>query len=340
MMSFFAPCIRLSNLGRDLEGMRTFGRLGLLALAAATIVACNSKDTVLGARDGAADQGAGGAGTGGGGGYPGTGGVSGLGGSGGTIVTGTGGGSGGANAGGTGGGLGGAGGSGTLGAGGTAKDGGDVARDAIAALDAPNSDDGANCGPGYPVGSQKPQGDGCNTCYCQGGGNWLCTSKQCLPPPEAGAEVGADAGPCPAGQMWCTGCTPGTGSCGVVCTGVACPAPDAGCEGDLCASSDAPAAQEDAADADAASCSQVTTQAECDVRGDCHSVFRSLGACGCAPAGCCMRFLACADGATATCTAPTSFGCTIATPGCDSPYVLSYTPGCYEGCVQPSECGP
>jgi hypothetical protein len=301
--------------------MRIIRQLGLLALASAVCMACNSKDTLLLARDGATDQGAGGSGTGG---------------AGGTMVSGAGGG-------GKGGGTG-LGGGGNLGSGGAAKDGGqpDKASDVVVLADAPISDDAANCGAGYPVGSQKPQGDGCNTCYCEGGGTWLCTTKQCLPGPEAGAEVSGDAGPCPAGQVWCPGCTPGTGSCGVVCTGAPCLAPDAGCEGGTCSAADAPAAQRDASGAETGTtpCAQVTTEAECGARSNCHSLYRSIGACGCAPAGCCMHFLSCADGASATCTPPVAFGCTIPTPACDSPFVLSYTPNCYEGCVKTTECSP
>jgi hypothetical protein len=341
MMNLFAPCLGHLFLGKPLESVRIIRQLGLLALVSATLLACNSKDILLHARDGAVDQGAGGASSGGAGGHPGTGGASGLGGSGGTIVSGTGGGGNGGSSPGGSGGIG-LGGGGNLGSGGAAKDGGqpDNASDVVVSVDAPVSDDGANCGPGYPVGSQRPQGDGCNTCYCEGGGTWLCTTKQCPPPTEAGAEVSGDAG-CPGGQIWCPGCTPGTGSCGVVCTGAPCLAPDAGCDGGACSASDAPTAQKDASgtEMESTTCSQVTTEAECDARGDCHSIYRSIGACGCGGTpGCCMHFLSCADGASATCTPPAAFGCTSATPACDSPYVLSYSTNCYEGCVKPTEC--
>jgi hypothetical protein len=135
-----------------------------------------------------------------------------------------------------------------------------------------------------------------------------------------GACATADAGVCPAGQRWCPGCTPGTGSCGVVCTGVACPAPDAGIP-----------------DAPSGSCSQVTTQAECDLRSDCHSVFVDPGSCDCAAAGCCAHFSTCADGGHAKCSGTPM--CNIVTPHCEAPsYVVSYTANCFEGCVRPSEC--
>ena len=329
--------------------MQTCKRIGIVVLASLTIVACDSKDTVLHAPDGAAGQGSGGTGPVVSGGHPGTGGGggSGLGGGGGATVSGTGGGGpagagGGSGVGGSGG-KGGSGSGGSLGSGGAEKDGGlpDVVSDAPISVDAPVSDDGANCGAGYPVGSQKPQGDGCNTCYCEGGGNWLCTTRQCPPAAEAGAEVIGDAGQCPTGQRWCPGCTPETGACGIVCTGAPCPAPDAACTGSGCSAIDASATKDTlVSESGSTTCSQITTVAECDVRSDCHSVYRSLGACGCATAGCCMRFLSCASGGTATCVPPSSFGCTIPTPQCDSPYVLSYTPGCYEGCVKTTECGP
>ena len=136
-----------------------------------------------------------------------------------------------------------------------------------------------------------------------------------------GACATADAGVCPAGQRWCPGCTPGTGSCSVVCSAAPCPAPDAG-----------------TTDAAPVSCSQVTTQAACDSRSDCHSVFMDIGACGCSAIGCCERFSRCADGGRAKCTPPVGFGCTIAQPSCWGLYVMSYTSNCYEGCVLPSEC--
>jgi len=177
------------------------------------------------------------------------------------------------------------------------------------------TDGGIECAPGYGVGSTRPAGDGCNTCSCQANGSFVCSAKPCAAPDAAG-----DPAICPAGQVWCPGCTPGTGSCGAACTAVACLA--------------------DAGGSDVASdaCSQLTTQAACDARSDCHSVFRDLGTCGCAAKGCCIHFSACADGGKALCTMPSTMACTIATPSCESPYVVSYTKACYEGCVLESEC--
>jgi hypothetical protein len=87
-------------------------------------------------------------------------------------------------------------------------------------------------------------------------------------------------------------------------------------------------------------CGQVTTQAACDTRPDCHSVFVNPGTCDCAPSGCCTHFLGCADGGTAACKAPSGVACAMAPPYCESPYIVSYTNNCYEGCVAATECAP
>jgi hypothetical protein len=87
-------------------------------------------------------------------------------------------------------------------------------------------------------------------------------------------------------------------------------------------------------------CGQVTTQAACDTRTDCHSVFVDPNTCNCATSGCCTHFSRCADGGTATCKAPSGIACGIATPYCESPYAVSYTNNCYEGCVAATECAP
>jgi hypothetical protein len=89
-------------------------------------------------------------------------------------------------------------------------------------------------------------------------------------------------------------------------------------------------------DAGATTCGQVTTQAECDSRSDCHSVFVDPGTCGCASPGCCAHFNICANGGRANCTGPVL--CLAPQPFCELPYVLSYTAVCYEGCVRQSEC--
>jgi hypothetical protein len=85
-----------------------------------------------------------------------------------------------------------------------------------------------------------------------------------------------------------------------------------------------------------ATCGQVTTQAACDSRSDCHSVFADPGTCDCAVSGCCEHFNRCADGGHANCSGPVA--CTVSQPYCESPYVLSYANNCYEGCVLQTEC--
>jgi hypothetical protein len=92
-------------------------------------------------------------------------------------------------------------------------------------------------------------------------------------------------------------------------------------------------------DAGATTCGQVTTQAECDGRSDCHSVFMDTASCDCSTLGCCQHFSRCADGGRANCKPPATFGCTISQPACGTGnYVISYTSNCYEGCVLTSEC--
>ncbi len=87
----------------------------------------------------------------------------------------------------------------------------------------------------------------------------------------------------------------------------------------------------------ATACASVTTLAACDARSDCHSVFEDPGTCGCLALGCCAHFLRCADGDRASCT-PNAIACDAATPHCESPYTVSYTNVCYEGCVRNTEC--
>lgn len=89
-----------------------------------------------------------------------------------------------------------------------------------------------------------------------------------------------------------------------------------------------------------ATCDKVTTLAECETRSDCHSVFLDSQVCGCAGLGCCARFVQCAAGDKAPCKPSEQFGCTIAEPHCEGPYVIGYTPSCYEGCVKATDCAP
>jgi len=91
-------------------------------------------------------------------------------------------------------------------------------------------------------------------------------------------------------------------------------------------------------------CANVTDEATCEARTDCHAVFGKCISCDCPAPGCAVVFDTCADGAKASCKGPPSGTplCQETPPDCDwtTPYVLSYTTDCYEGCVRPSECGP
>ena len=50
---------------------------------------------------------------------------------------------------------------------------------------------GDGCGPGYPVGSSRPAGDGCNVCNCIASGTWVCSTAAC---PIGGGGGGGTAG--------------------------------------------------------------------------------------------------------------------------------------------------
>jgi hypothetical protein len=155
---------------------------------------------------------------------------------------------------------------------------------------------GSSAGSGGATGGASPAGSGGT-----GGGTG-----------GTGAEAGGGgAEQCPPGEVWCPGCTPGTGQCGVACTGEAC-----------------------------FPCSELATFEECEARPECHSVFHDPGTCGCATVGCCAEFTRCADGAEANCR-DREVLCDGATPFCDNPaYVISYSSSCYEGCVDPKDCAP
>jgi len=140
----------------------------------------------------------------------------------------------------------------------------------------------------------------------------------------AGGIGVVDAGVCPSGQMWCPGCTPGTGSCGAACLGLVCPVLDAGTV-DALLSQDAPV-----------ECSQIRTQAACDQRSDCHSVSFASEACGCSTPGCCTTFDHCDNGGAVACNGRVT--CPQATPFCEAPYVVQYLGDCFGGCVLASKC--
>jgi hypothetical protein len=86
-------------------------------------------------------------------------------------------------------------------------------------------------------------------------------------------------------------------------------------------------------------CSQLTTQAACDQRGDCHSVSEQQSTCNCSTPGCCMTFDRCDSGGAVSCNGPVA--CSATTPLCQAPYVVQYGSGsfgCFYGCVLASKC--
>jgi hypothetical protein len=86
-------------------------------------------------------------------------------------------------------------------------------------------------------------------------------------------------------------------------------------------------------------CSDATTLDACEALDGCHAVFVDMGVCGCDSVGCCTRFSACAPGEKADCEGR-SVQCDAMTPSCEDPvYVVSYSGWCYEGCVDPKDCG-
>jgi len=85
-------------------------------------------------------------------------------------------------------------------------------------------------------------------------------------------------------------------------------------------------------------CDQQLTLFDCSARSDCHPVFFDPGSCTCATLGCCTQFHHCASGFTAVCTGTVT--CAVLPPHCESPYLISYRNGCYEGCVHYRDCPP
>ena len=85
-------------------------------------------------------------------------------------------------------------------------------------------------------------------------------------------------------------------------------------------------------------CAQVASLFDCQARFDCYAVFFDSGTCECDTPGCCAHFHHCADGFQATCAGLVT--CAVLPPHCDSPYLISYRNGCYEGCVQYQDCAP
>jgi hypothetical protein len=85
-------------------------------------------------------------------------------------------------------------------------------------------------------------------------------------------------------------------------------------------------------------CDQQLTLFDCNARPDCHAVFFDPGSCTCSSLGCCAQFHHCAGGFTAICTGLIT--CAVLPPHCESPYLISYRDGCYEGCVHYRDCPP
>jgi hypothetical protein len=261
-------------------GMKSFRAFILAAVAAfAATPACTSQDSLLddpvapgAGQSGASGQGGSGGSGGSTGGTAATAGKSSSGGASGSGGAATGG-TGGGTTGGTGGGASGGAGGGTTGGTGGGTTGG------TAGLGGSGNAGSGGTDPGGSGGSSGEAGSG-------------------------GAEQ------CPPGQMWCPGCTPDSGGCGVACTGAVC------------------------------TCAQASTFEECEARLDCHSVFEDPGTCGCGLNGCCARFSRCAEGEKVDCSGAQVM-CDALTPFCDNPaYVNSYSGFCYEGCVDPKDCAP
>jgi hypothetical protein len=156
-------------------------------------------------------------------------------------------------------------------------------------------------------GGPEPKGGTSSLGGSGSGGSALASGGSALA--SGGTAGGPDGTPeCPDGQRWCPGCTVGTGLCAVGCPGAACQP-----------------------------CADVTMQEECDARVGCHSVFLDAGVCACPTAGCCMAFARCADGDNVDCTGK-GVNCEALTPACGPAFVNSYTPSCYEGCVDRKDC--
>ena len=210
---------------------------------------------------------------------------------------------------------------------------------------------GAGGGGGRDAGDAEadaPHDTGGNPCHglteVQCGANSMCAAGTC--------------GGCNGGPSY-SGCYQTSTEHAPPCPGFVCPAPCVGlaeaaclartdCRTDYCPSCQSKTFARCAAPSDGAPacppaacplpCAQVTTLDACEARPDCHSVFQDPGTCGCAGSGCCAHFSRCADGDKAACTGTPL--CKIATPFCESPYVVAYTGSCYEGCVQKKDCAP
>ena len=147
---------------------------------------------------------------------------------------------------------------------------------------------------------------------------------------------------CPSGSVPRTECRvilPQPGACSCGDNGWVCPDGGVGGTGGAAGSGGtSPNPDAGAGGSGGSACASLTTLAACDARTDCHARFFDPQTCGCAAIGCCAHFSGCADGAKAVCAQPPTLGCEIVTPHCEGPYVIAYTPTCYEGCVRASQC--
>jgi hypothetical protein len=201
------------------------------------------------------------------------------------------------------------------------------------------------CGPCPPDCSTLNETSCKANSYCHPGYCADCSGAQkftaCLGPNEAVACPGYN---CPS-LMPAPCATLDEASCNTVagCKAYYCPTCDGGQTFATCSSASNGGVGCSLACPAPTSCADVTTQAACDARTDCHSVFGACFGCSCPTTGCPVVFTSCADGAKADCSGPKGVGaavCMVLPPGCGGAYVTSYTTDCYEGCVLPTECAP
>ena len=72
---------------------------------------------------------------------------------------------------------------------------------------------GDGCGPGFPVGSTRPAGDGCNFCNCIAPASWVCSTAAC-PIGGSGGGAAADGGAGGSGGRGGGGASAGRGGAG------------------------------------------------------------------------------------------------------------------------------
>jgi len=173
--------------------------------------------------------------------------------------------------------------------------------DALVTSDAKTPVDGtALCQTDLPLGVVRVSGV-CYDCFCVPDGSVACNLIDCPADPDAGADAPTDAPPAVDGARDLTK--------------------------EAAAGEAAPVA-----------CDNLTREAECEARSDCHPVYVDNRDCACDARGCCAQFTVCAEGGQADCRGPAT--CKVKQPICDGPYVIGYLGSCYEGCVRASDCAP